>query len=90
MSNRKWLRLAAIAAAAGSVVAASTIASAQYNPKRAYCREYALAYCSTDANGHPITPTLECTDSIWQWCMNDFAKVDVRKPGEYDRRSVSA
>lgn len=86
MNSRKWLRPAALAAVAGSVVAASSIASAQYNPKRAYCREYALNYCSMDANGHPITPTLECYDSIWQWCMDDFAKVDVRKPGDLDRR----
>lgn len=86
MNDRKWLRLTGIAAVVGSAVAASSIASAQYNPKRAYCREYALNYCSTDANGHPTTPTLECYEAQFTWCMDDFAKVDVRKPGDYDRR----
>jgi hypothetical protein len=87
MNNSKWLRLAAVASAAGALVTASSIASAQYNPKRAYCREYALNACSTDPNGYPTTPTLECYEAQFAWCMSDFARLDLRKPGDYDKRA---
>jgi hypothetical protein len=75
-----------MAGAAGSLVAASSIASAQINPKREYCRQYARNVCSVDENGHPQQLTLECFEAAFAWCMSDFAKFDLRKPGDYDKR----
>ena len=88
MNNSKWLRLAAVAATAGAVVAASSIASAQYNPQRAYCREYARNVCSVDENGHPQQLTLECFEARFAECMSNYARLDVKKPGDYDRRNA--
>ncbi len=85
MNNLKWPRLAAAVAMAGAVVTASSIASAQ-NPQRAYCREYARNVCSVDENGHPQQLTLECFEAAFAACMSGSARIEVKKPGDYDRR----
>jgi hypothetical protein len=39
-----------------------------------------------DANGHPQQLDRDCYEAAFVWCMSDFAKLDVGKPVDHDRR----
>jgi hypothetical protein len=89
MNDSKWLRLAA-AGVAGAVLTASSVASAQINPKRAYCSEYARNVCSVDEYGHPQQLTRECFEAAFVWCMSDFAGLQPKKLGGYGSRHAGS
>jgi hypothetical protein len=83
MKNAKWVRLAAAAATAGALVAASSTASAQYGDPQE-CETQAWAACNP-APG-PWTPWhFQCWNDTYDACMNGYAKLEVKQPVSGDK-----
>ncbi len=84
MKDLNRARIATIASLALGLAVMGSSASAQPGNEE-YCNNLAWAICSWES-GQPTIPTMECMDQYFWACMNGYAAISAKPPGEYDQR----